>query len=349
MKKFPCIAAALLAAGASQAHHGSNTHFDQSQSVELSGIITEIRWVNPHSYVHLEVTADNGSVESWRCEMRAAAVLKRSGWNESMFRPGSRIDIEGVPARREERTCYVRSLSIDGGPSIARYEQLDEAEDEFDASDRPPVLPSGQPNISGDWAAPQRLLQEGERRRRSRDGFRGNAYEQSDLGKAAVANFDANKDNPRYHCRAVNIIADWIFDQHVNHIEQTADTITLMYGFMDIERTIRLDIDEHPEDINPSRAGHSIGHWEGNTLVVDTIGFTPGYLDGRFGVMHSDQLHVVERFEFDADMQSLIREYVIEDPLYLAAPYTNQDAVFLTETTFEPYDCDDLTAGFGPD
>ncbi|NIS90657.1 MAG: hypothetical protein GTN98_11375 [Woeseiaceae bacterium] len=346
MKKFPCIAAALLVAGASQAHHGSSTHFDHSQSVELSGTITEIRWVNPHSYVHLDVAGNDGSVASWRCEMRAAAVLKRSGWTESMFRPGSRIDIEGIPARHEERTCYVRSLSIDGGAAISRYEQLDEAEDEFDAGDRSLVLSNGRPNISGNWAAPQRLLQEDERRRRSKAGFRGAAYEQSDLGKAAVANFDVNKDNPRYHCQAVNIIADWIFGQHVNHIEQIDDTIIVSYGFMDIVRTIRLDIDEHPEDMRPSRAGHSIGRWEDGVLVVDTIGFAPGYLDGRIGIMHSDQLHVVERFTFDPAMQSLMREYVIEDPLYLAEPVTNQDAVFLTETTFELYDCEDLTGEF---
>ncbi len=47
----------------------------------------------------------------------------------------------------------------------------------------------------------------------------------------------------------------------------------MTYGFMNIVRTIHLDMDSHPENITPSLAGHSIGKWEGDTLVVDTIGF----------------------------------------------------------------------------
>ena len=59
----------------------------------------------------------------------------------------------------------------------------------------------------------------------------------------------------------------------------------------------------------PSRAGHSIGKWDGNTLVVDTVGFADGYLDGRGGVKHSDQLQVVEKFTFDPKEGSISREY----------------------------------------
>src|SRR3970282_744423 len=49
----------------------------------------------------------------------------------------------------------------------------------------------------------------------------------------------------------------------------------------------------------PSRAGHSIGRWEGDTLVVDTVGFAPGILAGS--VAHTDGLHVVERFTLDPE------------------------------------------------
>lgn len=344
----PVIAALLLGiASAAQAHHGSNAQFDQSETIELAGIVTEIHWVNPHAYVDFDVTDEDGSVANWHCEMRAAAVLKRSGWTKDMFAPGTHIDVEGVPARSDEHTCYIRNLRLDGGPVIMRYEQLDESEQEFDPADRPAVLPNGQPNITGNWAAPQRLLQEGEMGKRSMIGFRGYLYEQTEAGKAAAANFDVVEDNPRFHCQAVNIIRDWIFDQHVNRIEQTDDTVTLTYGFMDIVRTIHLDMDEHPADIAPSRAGHSIGHWEGNTLVVDTVGFEPGFLDGRFGIMHSDRLHVVERFEFDPEQLAIVRDYTGEDPLYLAEPFDSRDAVFLTDTPYEPYDCEDLTTDFG--
>lgn len=346
MRSVLLLLSAMIATAPAWSHHGSNSQFDQSKSIEISGVITKLRFVNPHSYVYFDVTNDDGTVDGWRCEMRAAAVLKRSGWSEDMFEPGTVIHIDGVPARREPHGCYVNSLQLGDGPVIERYEQLDDAEDEAYAPDRPATLANGQPNISGDWAAPQRLLQEGEVRRRAARGFGGFEYPVSEAGAAAAANFERNRDNPRYHCQAVNILADWVFDQHVNRIEQTDTTITLSYGFMDIVRTIHLDIDEHPRNITPSRAGHSIGHWEDNTLIVDTVGFLPGYLDGRNGVMHSDQLHVVERFEFDPDELSLVRTYTAEDPLYLDGSFERRDAAFLSPTPFEPYDCDDLTTEF---
>ncbi len=343
MRKQAPLLALLLLAGASHAHHGSNSQFDQSQSLEVSGVITKLRFVNPHSYVYFDVTTEDGRIENWRCEMRAATVLKRSGWSEDMFTPGTRIHIEGAPARREPHGCYVERLRLGDGETIQRYDQLNDADGEVTLDKRPATLPNGQPNISGNWAAPQRILASGETRRRAAGGFRGFDYPQSDAGRAAAADFDLERDNPRYHCQPVNIMADWVFDQHVNRIEQDDNTVTVTYGFMDIVRTIHLDMDEHPGNIESSRAGHSIGHWDGNTLVVDTIGIESGYLDGRFGIMHSGQLHVTERFALDHEQGLIIRSYVGEDPLYLTETFENRDTVFLSGTPFDPYNCDDLT------
>ena len=343
MSRGPFLIALLLFASTSQAHHGSNSQFDQTQSIEVAGVITKLRFVNPHSYVYFDVTREDGRVENWRCEMRAATVLKRLGWSEDMFLAGTHIYVEGAPARREPHGCYIERMRLDDGEFIQRYDLLDGGEREVTLNERPVRLPNGQPNIRGDWAAPQRRLNSGETRRRAPGGFRGTDYAQSDAGRAAAANFESDRDNPRFHCQPVSIIADWVFDQHINRIEQNDEFITLNYGFMNIVRTIHLNMDQHPDDIEPSRAGHSIGHWEDNTLVVDTIGFLPGYLDGRFGIKHSDQLHVTERFEFVPDQGLIIREFVGEDPLYLAENFTNRDNVFLAGTPFDPYNCDDLT------
>ena len=344
MRTSLCLAGLFLFATYSHAHHGNNSQFDQSQSIEVSGVITKLRFVNPHSYVYFDVTKEDGDIEKWRCEMRAATVLKRSGWSEDMFTAGTRIYIEGAPARQEPHGCYVERLRLDDGEFIQRYDQLDDSDDPMEIGDRPTTLPNGQPNISGDWAAPQRRLNAGEIRRRAPGGFRGTDYTQSEAGRTASTGHEPERDNPRFHCQAVNIIADWVFDQHVNRIVQMDKTITITYGFMDIVRTIHLNMDEHPDDIEPSRAGHSIGRWEDNTLVVDTIGFLPGYMDGRFGIKHSDQLHVVERFEFVPDQGLIIRDYTGEDPLYLAESFSNRDNVFLSATPFDPYNCDDLTS-----
>lgn len=334
-------------AGTAYAHHGITGQFDTSTTFEISGVVTDLDFVNPHSYVNFEVTADDGSVVPWRCEMRAATVLKRSGWSEDMFTPGTNIRIVGSPDRRDEQTCYMVRVVFDNGMTLERYGQIEPGDARVVESDeRPHYLLNGQPNISGDWAASQRLLG-------GRDvlGTRGMGMgaglpagiEPTVAGLAASAGYVAATDNPRFQCMPVNIFNDWTFDQHVNRIAQDDDRVTLQYGFMDLVRTVHLGMAEHPANITPSNAGHSIGHWDGNVLVVDTVGFEPGYLSTRTGTMYSEEMRVIERFSYDPQNMELHRSYVAEDPRYFTGQFTGEDAIGIADIPFESYDCSDLT------
>jgi hypothetical protein len=170
--------------------------------------------------------------------------------------------------------------------------------------------------------------------------------ELTEAGKRAVQKLDfSTTDNPRLRCEPTNILFDWTFDTMVNRIEQTPQRITLRYGFMDVLRTIHLDQAAHPANLKPSVAGHSIGKWDKDVLVVDTVGFAPGVLSADARTMHSAQLHVVERFTFDAQKQTLTREYVAEDPLYFSGQYKGSDTMFPAEVAYGPYKCDDRSAG----
>ncbi len=128
----------------------------------------------------------------------------------------------------------------------------------------------------------------------------------------------------------------------VNRINQTPERITLQYGFMDLTRTIHLNLDKHPANLRPSVAGHSIGHWEGDVLVVDTTGFAPGVLSAEANTLHSNQLHVVERFELNPEKQTLSRSYVATDPLYFNAEYKGSDTMYVAEAPYSRYACKDL-------
>jgi hypothetical protein len=110
---------------------------------------------------------------------------------------------------------------------------------------------------------------------------------------------------------------------------------------MGLERSVHLNMTEHPAGIEPSRAGHSIGRWEDDVLVVDTVGFLPGILSADGRVPHSDRLHVVERFALSADGRTLRRSYVAEDPLYLQGEYKGADAVHVADAAYQPIPCDD--------
>jgi hypothetical protein len=86
-------------------------------------------------------------------------------------------------------------------------------------------------------------------------------------------------------------------------------------------RTIFTDGRGHPDDLEAGIFGHSIGHWEGDTLVVDTVGIKT-ITELSAGMKHSDQLHIIERFHLGKDdPNQLVDEMTIEDPLALEAPY----------------------------
>src|SRR5690606_24927011 len=104
------IVAALVSTAAA-AHHGFG-RFDPSREVELEGTLTGVDFVNPHAYMYFEAVAEDGTVIPMRCEMRAATVLRRSGWSEEMFVNGSHVTIAGRPHRDDPASCYIETLTI---------------------------------------------------------------------------------------------------------------------------------------------------------------------------------------------------------------------------------------------
>jgi len=86
-------------------------------------VITSIDFVNPHAYVYFEATNAGGTKTAKRCEMRAATVLRRSGWSAEMFKNGEPIEITGAPDRFDVNSCYVHTVVFADGTSADRYAQ----------------------------------------------------------------------------------------------------------------------------------------------------------------------------------------------------------------------------------
>jgi len=86
-------------------------------------------------------------------------------------------------------------------------------------------------------------------------------------------------------------------------------------------RVVYMDGRSHPADPEPSNYGHSVGWWEGDTLVIDTIGYNEDFWFGRRGLPHTDQLHTIERFtRYNSDR--IDYKLTIDDPGAYTAPYT---------------------------
>jgi hypothetical protein len=104
---------------------------------------------------------------------------------------------------------------------------------------------------------------------------------------------------------------------------QTPKEILMIFEYDHTVRQIFMDGRAHPEDITPTYMGNSIGKWDGDTLVVDTVGFNDKTWLDRDGHPHSDQLHVVERFH-RVDRDNMTVDINIEDPKALVKPWKTQ-------------------------
>jgi hypothetical protein len=356
----------IVLAGPAWAHHGIG-RFDPRRELTVEGTLTGLDFVNPHSYVRFDAVDANGAVVAMQCEMRGATVLRRSGWSPDMFVPGVPIRIAGRPHRDDPHYCHADTLTIGDAPTLQRYQQLiDDAP--VTRAERQFRLDSGKPNLAGDWAQEQYIMA------RPPQGAPNlvpksllEAVEAGEVAMADVPNHgwfpppvtltaagqaasDALRDlpperNPRLSCQITSVLFDWVFDGTINRITQSDDVITMEYG-RGLTRTVHMDAQAHPSRIAPSRAGHSIGRWDGDTLVVDTVGFEPGSLAGT--VAHSAELHVVERFTLDPETLALRREYVANDPAYFVNEYVSGDTVLPADAPFAFDACKELAYEYQP-
>ena len=103
-------------------------------------------------------------------------------------------------------------------------------------------------------------------------------------------------------------------------IVQTPAELIILYEYDHIVRHVFTDGRKHPEDLSPTYMGHSVGRWDGDTFVVDTVGFNDKSWLDRIGHPHSEDLHVIERFH-RTDRDNLELDIAMEDPKILAKPW----------------------------
>jgi hypothetical protein len=125
-------------------------------------------------------------------------------------------------------------------------------------------------------------------------------------------------------------------------ILQVPGKVVMIFEYDHFVREIFTDGRQHPQDLNPTWLGHSIGKWEGNTLVTDTIGFNDKtWLDGA-GHPHSESLHLVERMQRPSH-DAMIDDITIEDPMAYTKPWVAHEIFELKPGwDLEEYVCEDF-------
>jgi hypothetical protein len=187
-----------------------------------------------------------------------------------------------------------------------------------DVPDAPaPRLPDGTPDLGGLWVGggPTRDIEQGLL----------SGEEIMLLPEAAeIMAGRLSRDDPEVNCLPTGVprIAPypWRIVQ-VPAYGRATHLYFLFEGNIHSYRQIFMDGREHPEDLDPTWYGHSIGHWEGDTLVVDTIGFNERFWMDREGMPHTEELHFIERFTRTSDTM-MTYEVTVDDPGAYTEPWS---------------------------
>jgi len=112
------LALALSLPPAARAHHSFAAEFDASKVVHLEGTVVKFAWVNPHSWIYIDVEKPDGTVEQWRIEGGAPSLLLRRGWNRDSLPPGTRIIVNAFPARDGDFRASPRDITLPDGRQL---------------------------------------------------------------------------------------------------------------------------------------------------------------------------------------------------------------------------------------
>lgn len=110
------VAAAAIAPAS--AHHALSAQFDTTVDLSVEGTVKRLEWTNPHAWIYMDVTLDDGSVEEWRCELGSPNSYLRRGLSADDAPPGSVIIAHGHPARDGTNTCSTRNVTDKDGARI---------------------------------------------------------------------------------------------------------------------------------------------------------------------------------------------------------------------------------------
>jgi len=145
-------------------------------------------------------------------------------------------------------------------------------------------------------------------------------------------------DDPNAFCLPPGIPRVVLVQLFPIQIIQTPQTIVMMFEYMGVHRVISMNA-KHPDDLEPTYMGDSVGHWEGDTLVVDVTGFNSAtWLIGT-GTFHSEALHVTERYT-RVDKDQINYDVTMEDPMVLTQPWVIHTTIMLREgTRLHEYTC----------
>jgi len=331
--------------------------YDNSRQVKLQGAVTRIDWVNPHAFFFIDVRDSTGTVANWAVEIGGPLDLERDGWKRSTLHIGDVATIEGVPARDGARQAFAKSVVVGGKRVFAPPARRAAV-----ARQPAPKWPDGQvrlgppPGKKGYWGmATVKALVESTAANvpMTDDGVLINLADADKVAPFkpwAKALYELRqrrllRDDPLGRCIPPGGPRQFMVPNGFQFIEQRElGRILVLLGGGDRNwRIIFTDgrPQSPPAELVPTYYGSSVGKWQGDTLVVDSVGFNEKFWLTNGGLPHTEGLHLTERFS-RPDLNTLKYEVTVDDPRTYTRPWTGGWTVqWVPDQDVQEYFCEE--------
>jgi hypothetical protein len=355
------VAAAVVGAGAALAAQlPFAATYDEARQVRLEGAVTRIEWVNPRAYLFVDVRDAHGTVSNWAIEIGNAIDLERDGWSRSTLRLGDVVTVDGVPARGIARRAFGRAVTLKR--TSARVFAAPAARRPAAAAAAAPRWPDGRVRLGppagrkGYWgAASARALVESSAApvQVSGEGLLLNLADADRVApfqpwSKAVYLYRQRtllEDDPAARCLPPGGPRQFHTPNGFQFVEQRelGRILVLLGGGNRNWRVIYTDGRPQGQaaDAVPSYYGNSVGRWEKDTLIVDSVGFNERFWLSSGGLPHTEALHLVERFS-RPDLNTLRYEVTVDDPRTYTRPWTGGWTVqWVPDQEIQEYFCEE--------
>jgi hypothetical protein len=349
MRITTVAALAALAVLVLPAHaHHSNSAYQVDEIITLTGTVREWRWSNPHTWLYLSVEGESGQTQEWAVEGRAPGVLGRAGWDRNVLEPGETVTVYASPSKDGSPVGIIARVTkadgtILGNQPGSRADAIAAALAATAPTTAPAAASGSRPDFSGVYypfqpgagAAPPQAARSNAppppptRSAPTGDGSQGRGPNAPKLTPEYLEKWNeiaASRISGSYetdniaNCLPPGMPAMMAMAYGME-IMQNDQRITFFSEHQDALRRVYLDGRRPSEQVlnDPTYAGYSTGHWEGDTLVVETVAITTkSYIDGSSP--HSDQMTVHERIRF-IEPGILEDRITVYDPVALEEPW----------------------------
>ena len=333
--------------------------YDSSRQVKLQGIVTRIDWVTPSAFVFIDVRDATGLTANWAVEIGNPIELERDGWKRSVVQIGDTLTVEGIPARSEARQASAKSVvlmrtgkRVFAAPATRRAAAAAPA----------PRWPDGQirlgpsPGKAGYWgAASAKVLVENTAAKipMTEDGLLTNitdADKVAPLQPWAKSLYEYRqrrflRDDPYARCLPPGGPRQFQMPNGFQFIEQKELGRILVFHGGGNRNWRVIYTDGRPlgtaAEAVPSYYGFSVGRWEKDTLVVESVGYNEKFWLTSGGLPHTEALHLTERFT-RTDLNTLKYEVTVDDPrTYTRSWIGGWTVQWVPDQDIQEYFCED--------